>query len=82
MTVLIRMKLQNAVGKEITILAGMRRKLLIGKAGQIVAISEKPHVFGKILIKLIKFPTCFLKYVFQIYGSSDSFVYFTFVDSK
>ena len=30
---LIRMKLQNTVGKQITTLTGMRRKLLIGKAG-------------------------------------------------
>ena len=30
---MIRMKLQNTVGKQITNLAGIRRKLLIGKAG-------------------------------------------------
>ena len=28
-----RMKLQNTVGKQITTLGGIRRKLLIGKAG-------------------------------------------------
>ena len=30
---MIRMKLQNTVGKQITTLAGIRRKLLIGNAG-------------------------------------------------
>ena len=29
----LRIKLQNTVGKQITILAGIRKKLLIGKAG-------------------------------------------------
>ena len=31
--IVIRMKLQNTAGKQITTLAGIRRKLLIGKAG-------------------------------------------------
>ena len=31
--IVIRMKLQNTVGKQIRTLAGIRRKLLIGKAG-------------------------------------------------
>ena len=31
--IVIRMKSQNTVGKQITTLAGIRRKLLIGKAG-------------------------------------------------
>ena len=31
--IVIRVKLQNTVGKQITILGGIRRKLLIGKAG-------------------------------------------------
>ena len=29
----VRMKLQNTIGKQVTTLAGMRKKLLIGKAG-------------------------------------------------
>ena len=32
--IVIRMKLKNTVGKQITTLAGIRRKLLIGKADQ------------------------------------------------
>ena len=31
--IVIRMKLQNTVGKQITTLAGIRRELLTGKAG-------------------------------------------------
>ena len=31
--IVIRVKLQNTVGKQITTLGGIRRKLLIGKAG-------------------------------------------------
>ena len=31
--IVIGMKLQNTVGKQITTLAGIKRKLLIGKAG-------------------------------------------------
>ena len=31
--IVIRMKLLNTVGKQITILTGIRRKLLIGKVG-------------------------------------------------
>ena len=37
----IRMKLQNTVGNQITTLAGIRRNLLIGKAGQFLGRSKK-----------------------------------------
>ena len=32
-TIVMRMKLENTVGKQITTLAEIRRKLLVGKAG-------------------------------------------------
>ena len=42
--IVIRMKLQNTVGKQITTSAGIRRKLLIGKADQFLWWSKK-HTF-------------------------------------
>ena len=64
------MKLQNTFGKQMTTLAGMARKLLIGKAGEFTGRSRKPYILWKILIALTKFSTCFLKYGFSINASS------------
>ena len=44
-------------------------------------IKEAIRSFWRILIILTKFPTCFLKYNFLIYGSS-LFIYVTSVDSN
>ena len=52
-----RMKLRNTVRKQITTLAGIRRKLLIGKASK----------GQRNLIRLTKFSICFLKYGFLKY---------------
>ena len=43
--IVIRMKLLNTAGKQITTLTGIRRKLLIGKAGYFLARSKKPYIF-------------------------------------
>ena len=43
--IVMRMKLQNTVRKEITTLAGIKRKLLIEKAGQFLGRSKKPYIF-------------------------------------
>ena len=43
-SVVTRMKLQNTNGKQITTLAGIRRKLFIRKAGQFLGRS-KNHTF-------------------------------------
>ena len=40
----IRMKLQNTVGEQITTLARIRRKLLIGKAGKFLGRSNKLYI--------------------------------------
>ena len=40
-----RIKLRNTVEKQITTLAGIRRKLLTGKAGQFVGRSKKLCIF-------------------------------------
>ena len=68
--IVIRMKLLNTAGKQITTLTGIRRKLLIGKAGQLLGRSKEPYILWRIQITLTKFLTCFLKYDFLIYGSS------------
>ena len=47
-----------------------QKKLLIGKAGQVLGRSKKPHILWRILVTLTKIPTCFLKFGFLIYGSS------------
>ena len=77
-----RMKLWNTVGKQITTLSEIRRKLSIGKADWFLGKLMKPDIFSRILITLTNFPTCFLKYGFLIYGSSYLFIYFTSVDSN
>ena len=45
--IVIRIKLQNTIGKQVTILAGIRRKLLIGKWGKQVNFYEdqRNHTF-------------------------------------
>ena len=55
---------------KITISAGIIRKMLIGKAGSFLEKSRKLYTLWKILTILMKFPTCFLKNGFLIYGSS------------
>ena len=42
--IVIRMKLLNTAGKQITTLSGIKRKLLIGKAGQFLGRSKKPYI--------------------------------------
>ena len=42
--IVIRMKLQNTVEKWITTLAGIRKKLLIGKAGYFLGRSKKSYI--------------------------------------
>ena len=37
-------ELQNTVGKQITTLGGIRRKLLIGKGGEFLQRSNKPYI--------------------------------------
>ena len=39
-----RMKLPNTVAKQITTLAGIRKKLLIGKAGKFLEKSKKLYI--------------------------------------
>ena len=46
---LIRKKLQKTVGKQITTLARIRRKILIGKAGQFLERSNKLYIIRRIL---------------------------------
>ena len=46
--IVIRMKLLIIVGKQITTLTGIRRKLLIGKAGYFLGRSKKPHTLPEI----------------------------------
>ena len=63
---MIRMKLQNSVGKQITNLALIRRKFFIGKAGQFLQKSKKSFILWRIPSILRNFPICFLKYDFLI----------------
>ena len=42
--IVIKMKLLNTAGKQITTLTGIRRKLLIGKAGEFLGKSKKPNI--------------------------------------
>ena len=42
--IFIRMKLEKTVGKKLRTLAKIRRKLLIGKAGQFLGRSKKPSI--------------------------------------
>ena len=44
MTIVIRMKLQSTVGKQITTLLGIRRKLLIVKPGLFLGRLKKPYM--------------------------------------
>ena len=60
-SIVIRMKLQNTVEKQITTLVGIRRNLLIGK---FLGRSKNPYILWRILITLTKSPTSFLKYGF------------------
>ena len=57
-----RIKVLNTVGKQISTLAGIWRKLLIGKAGQFLGRSKRLYILWRILITLTKFPECFLKW--------------------
>ena len=65
-----RKKLQDTVKKQITTLAGIKKKLLIGKADQFLGKPQKLYILWRIVITLTKFPTYFVKYVFLIYGNS------------
>ena len=45
-------------------------KKVTDRESRFLGRSKKPHILWRILITLTKFPTCFLKYGFQIYSSS------------
>ena len=66
-----RKKLQNTLEKQITTVAGNRRKLLIVKADYFLGRSKKLCILSRILITLTKFPTCLLEYDF-LFTSVDS----------
>ena len=81
--IVIRMTLLNIAGKQCTTLTGIREKLL-DTEGRLIfrKIKEAIYFWKKPNQILTKFPTCFLKYVFLIYGSSWLLIYVTSVNSN
>ena len=79
--IVIRMILLTTAGKQCTTLTGIRGKLL-DREGRLISRKIKETInFWKNPNEIFKkFPTCFLKYIFLIYGSSWLLIYVTSVN--